>query len=111
VLSSAEVYRVTTGTWEATGDLVLGRDSGFDLVALFDGRILMAGGRDDWGPVPYAELYDEVAGTWTRTNDMRVARTSPAAALLADGRVLLAGGGVVEPPSTLVGSAETFSPT
>jgi hypothetical protein len=110
VLSSAEVYRVGTGTWAATGGLAFGRDSGFDLVPLFDGRILIAGGRDDWGAVAYAELYDEVTGTWTRTNDMRVARTSPATALLADGRVLLAGGGVVEPPSAHPGSAETFSP-
>jgi hypothetical protein len=111
VLSSAEVYRVATGTWEATGDLAFGRDSGFDLVPLLDGRILIAGGRDDWGPVAYAELYDEVTGTWTRTNDMRVARTSPATALLADGRVLLAGGGVMEPPSMPAGSVETFSST
>ncbi|MGY1830244.1 kelch repeat-containing protein [Geodermatophilus sp. SYSU D01180] len=111
VLSSAEVYQVATGTWEGTGNLVFGRDSGFDLVPLLDGRILIAGGRDDWGPVPYAELYDEGTGTWTRTNDMRVARSSPATALLADGRVLLAGGGAVEPPFALAGSAETFSST
>ncbi|MGY1794898.1 kelch repeat-containing protein [Geodermatophilus sp. SYSU D00525] len=111
VLSSAEVYRVATGTWTATGNLVFGRDSGFDLVPLLDGRILIAGGRDDWGAVAYAELYDEVTGTWTRTNDMRVARRSPATALLADGRVLLAGGGAMEPPSAPPGSAETFSPT
>ena len=110
VLSSAEVYRVATGTWEATGDLAFGRDGGFDLVPLLDGRILIAGGRDDWGPVAYAELYDEVTGTWTRANDMRVARTSPATALLADGRVLLAGGGALEPSSAHPGSAETFSP-
>jgi hypothetical protein len=110
VLSSAEVYRVATGMWEATGDLVFGRDSGFDLVALLDGRILIAGGRDDWGPVAYAELYDEVTGSWTRTNDMRLSRTSPATALLGDGRVLLAGGGS-EPPFADPGSTETFSPT
>ena len=110
VLSSAEVYRVATGTWEATGDLVFGRDAGFDLVPLLDGRVLIAGGRDDWGPVAYAELYDEVTGTWSRTNDMRVPRTSPATALLADGRVLVVGGGL-GPPSASPGSAETFSPT
>jgi hypothetical protein len=80
-------------------------------VLLLDGRILIAGGRDDWGPVSCAELYDEVTGTWTRINDMRVARSSPATALHADGRVHLAGGGAVEPPLTPAGSAETSSPT
>jgi hypothetical protein len=110
LLASAEVYRVATGTWQPTGDLVAGRDAGFRLVPLLDGRVLVAGGRDDWGALAYAELYDEVSGTWTRTNDTTVARMSPAAALLADGRVLVAGGSVLASPTNGGRSVETFSP-
>jgi hypothetical protein len=106
LLAGAEVYRVATGTWQATGDLVTGRDAGFALVPLLDGRVLVAGGRDDSGALPYAELYDEVLGTWVRTNDMALPRMSPAAAVLADGRVLVAGG---SGPAT-GGSAEVFIP-
>jgi hypothetical protein len=111
VLRSAEVYRVATGVWEATGDLVFGRDAGFALARLLDGRILVAGGRDDSGPLPFAELYDETVGTWTRINDMHIDRMSPGAALLADGRVLLAGGGVDEPAFAVTATAEAFSPS
>jgi hypothetical protein len=109
VLSSAEVYRVATGTWEPTGDLVVGRDAGFVVLPLPDGRILVAGGRDDWGVLPYAELYDEPAGTWTRTSDLLLARLSPAAALLLDGRVLVVGGAVLGHPG-VTAAAETFGP-
>jgi hypothetical protein len=110
-LSSAEVYRVATGSWGPTGDLVFGRDAGFSLTPLLDGRVLLVGGRDDWGPLAYAEFYDEATGAWTRTNDMHITRMSPGTALLADGRVLLAGGAVFGPPSTVSATAETFSPT
>ena len=111
MLSSSEVYRVATGSWVTTGDLVFGRDAGFTLTPLLDGRVLVAGGRDDWGPLAYAELYDEATGAWTRTNDMHVTRMSPGSALLADGPVLLVGGAVFGPPFTVSATAETFSPT
>jgi hypothetical protein len=105
VLSSAEVY--DGGTWQATGNLVFGRDAGFAMVPLLDGRVLLAGGRDDWGALFCAELYDYVSGTWTRTNDMHHPRVSAAAALLADGRVLMAGGAQV---GTSMSWVEVFSP-
>jgi large repetitive protein len=111
VLSSAEVYRVATGSWDPTGDLVFGRDAGFSLTPLLDGRVLLVGGRDDWGPLAYAELFDEDTGAWTRTNDMNLPRMLPATALLADGRVLLAGGGVLQPGFAVSATAEVFSPT
>jgi hypothetical protein len=111
LLDSAEIYRVGAGTWQPTGNLVFGRDAGFGLIPVLDGRILIVGGRDDWGPLPYAELYDDATGLWTRTNDAHYARMSPATALLADGRVLVTGGG--RPGSTLAvtATAETVSPT
>ncbi|WP_433503822.1 kelch repeat-containing protein [Pseudonocardia halophobica] len=105
VLSSAEVY--DGGTWQVTGNLLFGRDAGFAMVPLLDGRVLVAGGRDDWGSLFCAELYDHVAGTWTRTNDMHHPRVFPAATLLADGRVMVAGGAQV---GTSMSWVEVFSP-
>ena len=90
---------------------MFGRDAGFALARLLDGRILVAGGRDDSGPLSFVELYDETVGAWTRINDMHIERTSPGAALLADGRVLLAGGGVDEPALAVTATAEAFSPS
>ena len=63
---------------------------------LRDGRVLVTGGSNAQGltnRLATAELYDPAARTFTRTaNDMSVARTFHSATLLADGRVLIAGG-------------------
>ena len=55
-----------------------------------------------------AELYDPATGQWTETGRMHVARLGPVASLLADGRVLVAGG-----RNGLKGlaSAELYDPT
>jgi Galactose oxidase, central domain len=74
-----------------------------------DGRVLVAGGISDGSKTQYAELYDPISGTWTRTGDEACAAGSgsdeiglvvsgPArtATLLANGKVLVAGGGCAE---------------
>jgi hypothetical protein len=109
-LDSAEIYRVAAGAGQPTGNLLFGRDAGFSLIPVLEGRILITGGRDDWGALPYAELYDEGTGRWTRTNDAHLARMSPATAALVDGRVLVIGGGVLSAAPAATASAETFSP-
>ena len=63
---------------------------------LRDGRVLVAGGLATIGSSEEdsdkAELYDPASGQWTMTGDMVQARSGPTATLLADGRVLVAGG-------------------
>jgi hypothetical protein len=91
VLASAELYDPATGTFSATGDMVIGEapgGGGSTAILLDNGRVLIAHGR---GPQPAtAELYDPVTGTFSRTGDQLVIWSgAQTAALLPDGKVLL----------------------
>jgi hypothetical protein len=93
-LRSVELYDPTTGTFTAHGELAEGRG---DPVALHlpDGRILVvggvgAGGQD--GVRKSVEVYSPATGQSTIIGNMIDPRKLPTVALLADGRVLVAGG-------------------
>lgn len=60
-----------------------------------------------------AELYDPAKGTWTATGSMPNPRHGNTATLLANGKVLVAGGhGITEGISTpLLARAELYDPT
>jgi hypothetical protein len=77
-------------------------------VQLKNGSVLVAGGFA-WGPTASAEVYDPVSGKFTVTGSMTVPRTYAAAALLADGRVLVTGGEGGGGPE--MASAEIYDPT
>jgi hypothetical protein len=89
--ATAEIYDPDTGSFSATGTMVGGRRTGHAAMALRDGRVLVAGGRNSTGFLASAELYDPATGLWSRTADMNVARSQPLVAPLPDGRVLVAG--------------------
>jgi hypothetical protein len=63
----------------------------------------VTGGVGRWGAVRTAELYDPVNGVWTETGLPGAARWGHTATLLASGRVVAAGGGVIG-----LSSAELF---
>jgi Kelch motif protein len=71
---------------------------GHTATLLRDGRVLVVGGgaedtQLEGGPrSATAEIYDSGSGRWTRTGSMVEARNGFSATLLADGRVLVAGG-------------------
>ena len=96
--AEAHLFDPRTGRSERTGSLS-GPRVKHAAVRLLDGRVLIIGGSDargrDGGKTTGLELYDPKVGRFSRVGDTREARYKipQAAVRLADGRVLVAGGG------------------
>ncbi len=93
--SAADLYNPATGTWTNTGYMNTDR-RGHTATLMPNGQVLVTGGVSELlnGPrVNSAEFYDPVAQTWSNTASMQSARVGHTATLLANGLVLVAGGG------------------
>ena len=76
--------------------------------ALFDGRVLVAGGFTEKGFAKGAEVYEPEAGRFSPLPPMLTSRHSHTATLLPDGRVLIAGG--YGDDTTTLATVELFDP-
>jgi hypothetical protein len=94
-LASSELYNPGSGTWTVTGSMNVARVSA-QAVLLTNGTVLTMGGcinNDCLGSTTAsAELYNPANGTWTSTGSMVKSRAEFVAALLPNGKVLVAGG-------------------
>ncbi|MER6197680.1 kelch repeat-containing protein [Streptomyces sp. NPDC001586] len=100
--ATTERYDPATGAWSREADMPCGRAL-HQAVCLPTGEVLVMGGANDiLGEAGYlsAARYDPRFGTWSEVPGMAVGRLSFAAAVLADGRVLVAGGAVRTGPAT-----------
>jgi Galactose oxidase, central domain len=105
----------TAGTFIATGNMTTPRTD-HTATLLYDGTVMIAGGqlqsvfpgivRDS---LATTELYDPSTGTFTSSANMITPRAAHSATLLADGRVLIAGGRDTQGGS--LASAEIYDPS
>lgn len=110
------LYDPATNAWTAGQPQLTARKHA-TVTRLLDGRVLFAGGVS--GPAQYStpglattELYDPTTGQWAAGPPMSQARAYHNAVLLADGRVLVAGGISRTSGGTAgsLSSAELFDP-
>lgn len=111
-LASAELFDRASGTWSLAPNMSFPRH-GHAGVTLNDGRALVVGGVSantcaDPPTGNSAELFDPATGVWSATGSMSVGRSAPAAVVLSDGRVLVAGGG--NRCGAIYTSAEIYDP-
>jgi N-acetylneuraminic acid mutarotase len=115
-LASAEMYGQVGGKFVAAGAMTTARDRP-SATALDDGSVLVCGGLGGAsGPsasIDTCERYDLVSGAFTPAGSMSSGRSGQVAVLLADGRVLIAGGidAVDDFNSSYPASAELYDPS
>jgi galactose oxidase-like protein len=105
VISQAELYDPTTGTFSPTGAMDFASYS--QAAALLgNGEVLVMGGSSSGGCFSNADLYDPNTGTFTPTGNMTAGRFYHTATLLNNGQVLVAGGVC----GNALSSAELYDP-
>ena len=117
-LSSIEVYDPGTGTFtEIVGDDGVGF-FGHTATLLQNGKVLLAGGFEnsvwEYGGSTSdngAGLYDSATGVFRGTGNMTANRGDHTATLLANGKVLIAGGADQDPTGMGLASAELYDPS
>ncbi|MFN2608029.1 MAG: kelch repeat-containing protein [Acidimicrobiales bacterium] len=112
----ADIFDPASGKWTATGPMTKGR-LGHSLTALADGRVLAVGGTaiglaptggtQSVRPDASAEIFDPATGAWTPVASMATPRFEHTATLMADGKVLIAGG---QGTNGLLASTEIYDP-
>ena len=109
-LNDAWLFDPAKGEWTATGGMVTER-AGHTATLLPNGKVLVIGGEnhanDYANPIRTAEVYDPDSGVWSAAGLLEFGRLAHTATLLADGRVLVAGGINGLAPAT----SEIYSPT
>jgi N-acetylneuraminic acid mutarotase len=107
----ASATNVQAQGWSATGSLGTARSYGHTATLLANGKVLVVGGPDVSNPccrqLSNAELYDPATGQWSATGSLSRPRGGHIAVRLANGKVLVAGGGTSYLP--LVGVNYAFN--
>ena len=107
-VADSEVWDPATGKWTSIGSTPIW--GGSALVPLNDGGALLAGGQTAAQKgVATAYSFDPQAGKWVATGKMTTAAYDRTGALLADGKVLMAGG-LPDHLKPAIAAAELYDP-
>lgn len=107
----AVVWDPETGAFSSSGSLTEARLNHTSTL-LSDGRVLVAGGFGEDGPLASAEVWEPSTGVFSPTGSLREPRALHTGTLLPDGRVLIVGGWHDESGTYIESdSAEIWSPT
>ncbi|HEV8544407.1 MAG TPA: kelch repeat-containing protein [Verrucomicrobiae bacterium] len=108
----AELYDPASGSWRATTFYPV--PDGHTTTLLANGKVLISGGLvfqpGFTTEIASAAVYDSDTETWSPAADMVTARYSAMATLLADGRVMVAGGYYYFFGSVALADAEIYDP-
>jgi hypothetical protein len=88
----AEVFLPARNAWRVTARLAVPVQDAFTTTLLPTGRVLLAGGLARNDPLAVTQEFDPATGRWHRRNDLTAPLYGHVAALVAGGRVLVAGG-------------------
>ncbi|MEV0385937.1 kelch repeat-containing protein [Nonomuraea sp. NPDC050643] len=115
-LTQAALYDPAAKTWAPTGALQTSRRL-HTITLLDDGKVLVTGGISGTAQFPApglasAELYDPATGAWTATGSLHGNRWGHSAALLQNGKVLVAGGATIRSAQSVkaLRTAELYDP-
>jgi N-acetylneuraminic acid mutarotase len=114
-LSTAQLYDAVQDVWVPVGSMATQRYS-HTATLLPNGTVVVTGGTDQGSmsqeiPLASVEVFDPATNAWTTSAPMSTARSSHVAALLHDGRVLVAGGSTLNRTILVYNTtAEIFDP-
>ena len=93
VTATTEFFDLENGEWIPMPDMLTPRMD-FAMASLEDGRVIVAGGYDGFGPLSLAstEIFDPLTNEWTAGPDLSVGRSFLRVTELVDGRLLFTGG-------------------
>src|SRR6185369_13672394 len=105
--SSSILSASSVGPWTSTGNLNTARNR-HSATVLSNGKVLIAGGRNDGALVAAAELYDPATGLWSNASSLATPRETATATRLSNGRVLIVGGNT---NNARIAAAELYDPS